>query len=141
MKFELKDKDLRYDWFNGTGKGGQNRNKTANCLRLKHLPTGIQVTAQNNRDRPSNERDAMEKLTLRVKSFLHPEVQKERFKAKEEIRVYREPDNIVKDHASQTIGSYKDIVIKGDAKDFGEIIQARKSAIENKNYENSSKNK
>jgi len=131
-KFELNDKDLVYAWFNGTGKGGQNRNKTANCLRLKHAPTGIQVTAQSHRDRPSNERDALEKLTLRVKSFLHPEVQKERFRAKEMIRSYREPDNIVKDHVSGVMGSYKDIVLSADPVDFGKMIEARKSVLVSK---------
>lgn len=132
-KFVLSDKDLVYAWFNGTGKGGQNRNKTANCLRLKHAPTGIQVTAQNYRDRPSNERDAIEKLTARVKSFLHPEVQKERFRAKERIRSYIEHDNLVKDHSSGATGNYQDIVIKGDAEDFGEMIEARKNSMENDN--------
>jgi len=128
-KFELDEKELRWDWFSGTGAGGQHRNRHCNCLRLKHLPTGIQVTSQNHRDRPSNEREAIEKLTARVKSFLHPEVQKERFKAKETIRSYRESDDLVKDHASGATGSYKDIVVKGDPKDFGEIIEARKAAV------------
>ena len=126
--FSLNDKDLRYDWFNGTGKGGQNRNKTANCLRLKHLPTGIQVTSQNHRDRPSNEREALEKLTLRVKSFLHPEVQKERYKAKEEIRVYKEHLDLVKGVAGET-GSYRDIVLNADTKSISKMIEERKSVV------------
>lgn len=127
--FSLNEKDLEYAWFSGTGAGGQHRNKHQNCLRLKHIPTGIQVTSQNNRDRPSNEREAIEKLTKRVKSFLHPEVQKLRFKSTEEIRVYKEPMDLVKDHASGARGSYRDIVLNADAKDFGDMINARKSAI------------
>ncbi len=127
--FTLNDKDLEYAWFSGTGAGGQHRNKHQNCLRLKHIPTGIQVTSQNHRDRPSNERDAIEKLTSRVKSFLHPEVQKARFNATEEIRVYKEALDLVKDHASGVRGSYKDIVLNKDADAFGEIIEARKSAV------------
>ena len=128
-KFKLEDKDLRYDWFNGTGKGGQNRNKTANCLRLMHLPTRIQVTAQNNRDRPSNERDAIEKLTQRVKSFLHPEVQKERFKAKVEIRVYKEHLDLVKGVAGET-ASYKDVIIGADSQTIEKMIEDRKKVME-----------
>ena len=130
MKFRLLDKDLRYDWFNGTGKGGQNRNKTANCLRLTHIPTKIQVTSQRQRDRPSNEADAIEKLTKRVKSFLHPEVQKLRFKATEEIRVYKEAMDMVKDHASGEVVSYKDTVINANPKILDRLIQARKKSIE-----------
>lgn len=130
-KFKLQDKDLRYDWFNGTGKGGQNRNKTANCLRLKHLPTSIQVTAQSYRDRPSNERDAIEKLTKRVRSFLHPEVQKLRYKATEEIRVYKEKINTVIDHASGETSLYRDVVLNADPIAFGKLIEARKKSVEN----------
>lgn len=127
--FELDRKELRFDWFSGTGKGGQHRNKHQNCLRLKHLPTGIQVTSQGHRDRPSNERDAIEKLTLRVKSFLHPEVQKERYKAKTEIRVYKEHLNLVKGVAGE-VASYKDVLLRVDGKAISEMIGNRKSSME-----------
>jgi protein subunit release factor A len=127
--FTLNEKDLVYAWFSGTGAGGQHRNKHQNCLRLKHLPTNIQVTAQNHRDRPSNEREALEKLTARVKSFLHPEVQKERFRAKETIRSYRETDNLVKDHASGKTGSYKDIVLDADPDSLERMMEFRRNAI------------
>lgn len=127
--FELNKKDLEYNWFSGTGAGGQHRNKHMNCLRLRHLPTGIRVTAQNARDRVSNERDALDKLTARVKSFLHPEVVKERFKAKETIRSYREPDNMVKDHASEEVFSYKKVVLDADADTVDEMITARRNAV------------
>ncbi len=130
MKFVLLDKDLHYDWFNGTGKGGQHRNKHQNCLRLTHIPTKIQVTAQRQRDRPSNESDAIEKLTKRVKSFLHPEVQKLRFKATEEIRVYKESMDMVKDHASGETVSYRDVVINANSKELNKLIQARKKSVE-----------
>ena len=126
--FSLNDKDLKYDWFSGTGAGGQHRNKHQNCLRLKHLPTGIQVTAQNHRDRPSNERLAIEKLTARVKAFLHPEVQKMRYKATEEVRVYKEHLNLVKGTAGET-GFYRDIVLNADADDIDRMIEARKLAL------------
>ena len=129
MRFKLETKDLKYDWFNGTGKGGQNRNKRANCLRLTHVPTGIQVTSQNQRDRVSNESAALEKLTKRVKSFLHPEVQKLRFKATEVIRNYRETDNLVKDLASGETSSYKDVVINADVKELQRLIEARRNSF------------
>lgn len=127
--FSLNKKDLEYDWFSGTGAGGQHRNKHMNCLRLRHLPTGIRVTAQNSRDRISNERDAMEKLTARVKSFLHPEVVKERFKAKETIRSYREPDNMVKDHASGEIFSYKKVILDADPTELERVLVARRNSL------------
>lgn len=44
--FELNEDDLEIQWYSGTGKGGQNRNKVQTCCRLKHKPTGLITTAQ-----------------------------------------------------------------------------------------------
>jgi len=38
--------DLQLEWYSGSGAGGQHRNKHQNSARLRHLPTGIVVTAQ-----------------------------------------------------------------------------------------------
>jgi peptide chain release factor 1 len=39
--------NFKIEWFNGTiGAGGQNHQKTANCARITHLPSGIVKTAQ-----------------------------------------------------------------------------------------------
>ncbi len=59
------DSDFQIEWFHGTGKGGQHRNKHANCCRLIHLPTGIVQTATG-RTRPSNLREAREALIARL---------------------------------------------------------------------------
>lgn len=44
--FELNDDDLEETFICGWGPGGQAINKTANCVRLKHIPTGISVKCQ-----------------------------------------------------------------------------------------------
>lgn len=33
-------KDCRWDYYRGTGKGGQKRNKTENCVRCTHIKSG-----------------------------------------------------------------------------------------------------
>ena len=38
----------------GSGKGGQKVNKTANCVYLKHIPTGIEIKCQESRSRELN---------------------------------------------------------------------------------------
>lgn len=38
--------DFERQWYSGSGAGGQHRNKHQNSVRLRHLPTGIVVTAQ-----------------------------------------------------------------------------------------------
>ena len=42
----IQDRDLRVEWYSGTGAGGQYRNKHQNSCRITHIPTGIQATAQ-----------------------------------------------------------------------------------------------
>ena len=42
----VSEADLHLEWYSGSGAGGQHRNKHQNSARLRHLPTGILVTAQ-----------------------------------------------------------------------------------------------
>lgn len=42
----ISDSDLEETFIHGWGPGGQAINKTANCVRLKHIPTGISVKCQ-----------------------------------------------------------------------------------------------
>lgn len=42
----IEAKDLKVEWYSGTGCGGQNRNKVQTSCRLTHIPTGTVQTAQ-----------------------------------------------------------------------------------------------
>ena len=59
------ESEFKVEWYSGTGKGGQYRNKHQNCCRLTHIPTGIVQTAQN-RERVSNLRDAKDAINKRL---------------------------------------------------------------------------
>lgn len=48
------DDDLIEKFIRGTGKGGQKVNKTASCVYLKHVPTGIEIKCQRSRSRELN---------------------------------------------------------------------------------------
>lgn len=39
-------RDLKIEWYSGTGCGGQNRNKVKTSCRITHIPTGIIRTSQ-----------------------------------------------------------------------------------------------
>ena len=54
--------DVRVDTYRATGPGGQHRNKTASAVRLTHLPTGIVVTAEENRSQHRNRAVAWQRL-------------------------------------------------------------------------------
>ncbi len=50
----IRDEDLEEKFIHGSGRGGQKLNKTASCVYLKHIPTGIEVKIQQSRSREVN---------------------------------------------------------------------------------------
>jgi len=50
----IREEDLTEKFIHGSGRGGQKQNKTANCVYLKHEPTGIEVKVQQSRSRELN---------------------------------------------------------------------------------------
>jgi hypothetical protein len=62
LLFSITKKDLKIEWFSGTSAGGQYRNKHQNCIRIHHPESGALVTGQSNRERKSNQREAMRNL-------------------------------------------------------------------------------
>jgi peptide chain release factor 1 len=118
---KVTEEQFRYEWFSGTGKGGQHRNKHQNCCRCIHEPTGIQANGTNSRSREDNKRAAYITCLSRVQAHFHKD--KERFLAgNERIRTYHEPDNRVVDHASGYQDTWTNVIIKGNVED---VIDAR----------------
>ena len=51
---EIYEKDIKESFIRSRGKGGQNVNKTATCVYLKHKPTGLEVKCQKTRSQGLN---------------------------------------------------------------------------------------
>lgn len=65
-ELSMDDKNLVISYYKASGPGGQKKNKTESAVRIKHLPTGIIVTATESRSQLENRERAMQRLQQRL---------------------------------------------------------------------------
>lgn len=125
-ELHLTKKDFKIEWYSGTGKGGQHRNKHQNCCRITHIATGIKAQGSNSRDRVTNQREAFETLVSRIVAYYTAIDAPERRVNTEVVRNYHAERNEVLDKATGLKLPYKDVVIDGD---LSEMINTRNKAL------------
>lgn len=125
---EIKEEDLEWDFFRSSSKGGQNVQKVSTAVRLVHKPTGITVTAQNERFQAQNRKIALN--LLRGKLWLLKKVEEENTKKGlkgdyrpaswgTQIRSYvLHPYKMVKDLRTQVETGNPDAVLDGEIDEF-----------------------
>lgn len=62
----IERRDVRVETFRASGAGGQHRNKTDSAVRMRYVPTGIEVTATEDRSQHRNRIVAWQRLTAAV---------------------------------------------------------------------------
>lgn len=63
---EIKDDDLEWEFYRASSHGGQNVQKVSSAVRLRHIPTGLVVTAQTERYQGQNREFALKLLKAKL---------------------------------------------------------------------------
>jgi peptide chain release factor 2 len=127
-KIELPEKDLEIIAFcRSSGAGGQNVNKVATAVRIRHIPTGIVAECVNERSQGQNKRQAMGMLQAKLEQIEQAKRDTELAKAHSEkgdiawgnqIRNYVLDDPRVKDLRTGVEVGNPQKVLDGDIEEF-----------------------
>lgn len=125
---EIKPDEIEIDVYKSSGAGGQNVQKNATAVRIKHIPTGISVSCQNERSLVQNRENALKVLRGRLYEQKIAEQEKEVAKLRgdyvkaewgSQIRSYTlHPYQMVKDHRTDYEKGNAQGVLDGDIDDF-----------------------
>lgn len=125
---EIKDDDLKIDFYRSSGAGGQHVNKVSSAVRITHLPTGIVVQCQDDRSQHRNRASAMKVLKSRL--YMQQQQKRDAEIAKlysnkgeiawgSQIRSYvLQPYQMVKDHRTEHQTGNVNAVLDGDIEGF-----------------------
>ncbi|MCD7973400.1 MAG: hypothetical protein LUG18_12190 [Candidatus Azobacteroides sp.] len=65
----IREKDFRYQTSRSSGPGGQHVNKTESAVRVTHIPSGISVTASEDRSQFRNKKTAFMRILLKLATW------------------------------------------------------------------------
>jgi peptide chain release factor 2 len=130
IEVEINPKEIEIEVYLSGGAGGQNVQKNATAVRIRHLPTGIVVTCQNERSQTQNRESAMRVLRGKLYEIEQERLAEEKAKIKGEnvqanfgaqIRSYvLHPYQLVKDLRTDVETGNTSAVLDGDLDDFME---------------------
>jgi peptide chain release factor 1 len=126
--------DLRIEIFRARGPGGQSVNTTDSAVRITHLPTGVNVSCQDEKSQLQNKDKAMRILRARLFELEQAKQDAERGAARrsmvgsgdrsQKIRTYNFQQSRVTDHRVGLTSHRIAEVLEGDLDEFAEALAA-----------------
>jgi peptide chain release factor 1 len=140
VEVEIDLNDLKIDVYRSSGPGGQSVNTTDSAVRIKHLPTGVEVACQDEKSQLQNREKAMRILRARLLQVKQDEQQQalsdeRRSQVRtadrsERVRTYNYPDNRVTDHRIGYTSHRLAEMLEGDLDDLIDALHANQRAVE-----------
>lgn len=138
-EIKIKPDEIKIDYFKSSGPGGQNVNKRETAVRITHIPSGIMVASQTERNQLQNRENALSILSAKL---LEKKQKEEVLKTKnsrksqigqakrvEKIRTYNFPQNRVTDHRIKKSWHNIEEIMNGE---LDKIIKELKNNLPNK---------
>lgn len=136
-EINIKPDELKVDHFRSSGPGGQNVNKRETAVRITHIPSGIVVESQKERNQLRNKENALAVLSAKLlEKKQEEEFNKLGGKRKEQvggalrsekIRTYNFPQDRVTDHRIKKSWSRIEEIMEGK---LDKIIQTLQDELE-----------
>lgn len=136
-EIDIRPDQLRIDCYRSSGPGGQYVNKRETAIRITHLPTGLVVTSQTERNQLQNKESALSILAARL---LEKKEQEEASKLggerkaqigwamrAEKIRTYNFPQDRITDHRIKKKWHNIEDILNGD---MDKMIKTLQKTIE-----------
>lgn len=131
-EFKIRPDEIKIDFFCSSGPGGQYVNKRQSAVRITHLPTGLVVASQTERNQLSNRENAMAILEYRLQELKEKEEESKyggerkaqigAAKRSEKIRTYNFPQDRITDHRIKKSWYNIEDVMNGNLTEISETL-------------------
>ena len=135
VEVDIDPNDLKVDVYRSSGPGGQSVNTTDSAVRIRHLPTGIEVACQDEKSQLQNKAKAMRILRARLLQAKQEEQQRELVEERrsqvrtadrsERVRTYNFHENRVTDHRIGYTVHRLNEILEGDLDDLVDALSER----------------